>query len=56
VPIPPITLQNRFSLFKEKLSRIKEKQLSSTISTDLLFTSLMSQAFKGKLKNITAVD
>ncbi len=49
IPIPPISLQNQFASFVEKIESIKEKQAQSTEEISTLFDALMQKAFNGEL-------
>lgn len=49
VPLPPLSLQNRFSFLAEKLADLKRKQKDSATESNELMNSLMSKAFKGEL-------
>ena len=49
VPIPPMSLQNRFSAIAESVERQKVRQLAHLAQLDTLFASLQSRAFRGDL-------
>ena len=49
VPIPPISLQNRFATVAESIERQKALQRAHLAELDTLFTSLQSRAFRGDL-------
>ena len=49
VPIPPMSLQNRFSAIAESVERQKARQLAHLAELDTLFASLQSRAFRGDL-------
>ena len=49
IPIPPISIQNRFAAIAESIERQKVRQYSHLAELDTLFTSLHSRAFRGGL-------
>lgn len=49
IPLPPISLQNKFAETVQKVEAIKEKQDKSRKDIDDLFSSLMQRAFRGEL-------
>ena len=49
IPLPPISLQNKFATFVEKVERMKGEQVKSKGEIDNLFNALMQKAFKGEL-------
>ncbi len=49
IPLPPISLQQKFASIVEKVEKIKEKQKGSKEQIEELFNSLMQRAFKGEL-------
>jgi type I restriction enzyme, S subunit len=46
---PPIELQNKFSDFIEKITKLKEKHYQNLQESENLFNSLLQKAFKGEL-------
>jgi len=57
VPLPPISLQKKFSSFVMKVERTEHKMVESANEIDSLYSSLVHKAFRGELtlgeKNIT---
>ncbi|HDL74979.1 MAG TPA: restriction endonuclease subunit S, partial [bacterium] len=49
IPLPPIPLQNKFTLIVKEVEKLKEKQKKSREEIDNLFNALMQKAFKGEL-------
>ncbi len=49
IPIPPISLQNRFAAIAESIERQKAIQRAYLADLDTLFASLQSRAFRGDL-------
>ena len=49
IPIPPISLQNRFTAIAESVERQKANQRAHLAELDTLFASLQSRAFQGDL-------
>jgi len=49
IPLPPISLQQKFAKIVENVEKIKEKQKQSKEHIDELFDSLMQKAFSGRL-------
>ena len=49
IPLPPISLQQKFSSIVEHVEKLKEKQKESKKNVDEMFNSLMQKAFKGEL-------
>lgn len=49
IPIPPLTLQQKFADLVQKVEKLKQKQKESEKELNNLFNSLMQKAFKGKL-------
>ena len=50
IPIPPITLQNKFAKIVEKIETIKTKETKKLNHLETLHKSLMDKAFKGEIK------
>jgi type I restriction enzyme S subunit len=48
VPIPPIELQNKFSMIVQKVEALREKQNQSTHEIEELFNTLLIKLFKGE--------
>ena len=49
IPIPPITLQNKFAKIVEKIETIKTKESKKLEQLETLHSSLMDKAFKGEI-------
>jgi type I restriction enzyme S subunit len=49
IPVPPITLQQKFAELVQKVEKLKEKQRDSEKELDNLFNSLMQRAFRGEI-------
>ena len=49
IPIPPMSLQNRFTAIAESVERQKASQRAHLAELDTLFASLQSRAFRGDL-------
>jgi type I restriction enzyme S subunit len=49
IPLPPLSLQEKFAKIVEKVEKLKEGQKESREKIDELFNSLMQKAFKGEL-------
>ena len=49
IPIPPMSLQNRFATIAESVERQKASQRAHLAELDTLFASLQSRAFRGDL-------
>lgn len=49
IPLPPPSLQKKFSSIVEKVEKLKEKQKQSSKEINDLFNVLMQKAFKGEL-------
>ena len=49
LPIPPLPLQQTFASIVEHVEKLKEKQKTSKEEINLMFDSLMKQAFNGEL-------
>ena len=49
IPIPPMSLQNRFATIAESVERQKASQRAHMAELDTLFASLQSRAFQGDL-------
>ena len=49
IPLPPIHLQQKFASIVEQVEELKEKQKQSKEEINIMFDSLMKQAFKGEL-------
>ena len=49
IPIPPMSLQNRFTAVSEFVERQKANQRAHLAELDTLFASLQSRAFRGEL-------
>ena len=49
MPIPSIELQQKFTSIVEDVERLKEKQKQSKDEINIMFDSLMKQAFNGEL-------
>ena len=49
IPIPPISLQSRFTAIAESIERQKASQRTHLAELDTLFASLQSRAFRGDL-------
>jgi len=47
--IPPMSLQNEFVQFREKLMQKSKKLLDSKVSIEMLFSSLQQRAFRGEI-------
>ena len=47
--IPPLDLQNEFSLIAEKVEKVKQKMITQLEELENNFQSLMQKAFKGEL-------
>jgi len=50
IPLPPISLQNKFASIVKEVEAMKEQQKHSKNHIDKLFNALMQKAFKGELK------
>jgi type I restriction enzyme, S subunit len=50
IPLPPLNEQLKFSKLIEKIEAINNKQKTSQLEIEYLFTSLMQKAFKGELE------
>lgn len=49
IPLPPISLQNKFASIVKEVEAMKEQQKHSKNHIDNLFNALMQKAFKGEL-------
>ncbi len=49
IPLPPLSLQQKFASIVEQVEKLKEKQKKSKKEIDDLFDSLMQNAFNGEL-------
>lgn len=49
IPLPPLELQNKFVAIVKQIEILKEKQEQSKQEINLMFDSLMKQAFNGEL-------
>jgi len=49
IPLPPLSLQNKFASIVKEVEAIKEQQKQSKEEIDNLFNALMQKAFKGEL-------
>ena len=49
IPVPPMSLQNRFAAIAESVERQKARQRAHLAELDTLFASLQSRAFQGDL-------
>ena len=49
IPLPPITLQQKFASTVKEVEAMKEQQKHSKEQIDNLFNALMQKAFKGEL-------
>jgi type I restriction enzyme S subunit len=49
IPIPPIELQNKFSVEVEKFEKIRESQEKSLKLLNELFEATLNKSFKGEL-------
>jgi len=49
VPLPPLTLQEKFASIVEKVEKLKEKQKESKEKINEMFDVLMQKAFRGEL-------
>jgi len=49
IVLPPISIQEIFSVFVEKIETIQEKQQDSGNEITTLFSGLMNEAFTGEL-------
>lgn len=49
IPVPPFTLQNKFTTIVEKVEQMKGEQEKSKEQIDDLFNALVQKAFKGEL-------
>jgi type I restriction enzyme S subunit len=49
IPLPPISLQNKFASIVKEVEQLKEQQKHSKEHLDNLFNVLMQKAFKGEL-------
>ena len=49
IPIPPMSLQNRFATIAESVERQKASHRAHLAALDTLFASLQSRAFRGDL-------
>ncbi|RLG15685.1 MAG: hypothetical protein DRN71_00640 [Candidatus Nanohalarchaeota archaeon] len=49
IPLPPISLQNKFASIVEKVEDMRNSQKQSRQEIDNLFNALMQKAFKGEL-------
>ena len=47
--LPPLPLQKKFATIVEQVEKLKEKQKQSKEEINLMFDSLMKQAFNGEL-------
>ena len=50
LPVPPISLQTRFSDFVHRVQKTESKQQASSRDIDMLFDSLVRKAFMGELE------
>ena len=50
IPLPPISLQNKFASIVKEVEAMKEQQKHSKNQIDNLFNALMQKAFKGEIK------
>lgn len=48
-PLPPLNLQNDFASIVEQVEKLKEEQIKSKEEINVMFDSLMKQAFNGEL-------
>jgi len=49
IPLPQISLQNKFASIVKEVEAMKEQQKHSKNQIDKLFNALMQKAFKGEL-------
>jgi len=49
VPVPPLSIQDKFASLVERLAALKQRQRRTTKEMAQLFNSLMSRAFSGEL-------
>jgi type I restriction enzyme S subunit len=49
IPVPPVSIQQKFADLVQKVDKLKEKQRESEKELENLFNSLMQRAFKGEL-------
>jgi type I restriction enzyme S subunit len=49
IPVPPLNLQNQFAQHIEKIEQQKQYAQASLEKSEILFNSLLQQAFKGEL-------
>lgn len=49
IPVPPITIQQRFASYIEQIEQLYQKQVESMKTLDYLFSSVMARAFTGEL-------
>jgi len=49
IPLPPLSLQQRFASIVKEVEQLKEQQKQSKEQIDNLFNALMQKAFKGEL-------